>query len=262
METATEALPGRVRAVGVVILVALLGFAVGFVVVLLAGLGLKAVGIPLSPLVQIVLSLACVTLLGFGGTAVAYVHFFRGRHVGEYVGIRFPTTRDAVIVVGGWFLALCLVFVAGIIIQTIGVQTASNEAAQLGKRDPTVLLLLVPASLLIIGPGEELMFRGVVQRRLTESFSTPVAVTLTAVLFASIHYLALVGSGPARFASIAVLLFPAFVLGTAYAYTKNLVVSMLIHGSYDATIFAMVYIVVKYAPTQSPAFGALSHILH
>ncbi len=36
--------------------------------------------------------------------------------------------------------------------------------------NPDVLLLLIPASFLLIGPGEELLFRGVVQGRLRDYF--------------------------------------------------------------------------------------------
>lgn len=113
--------------------------------------------------------------------------------------------------------------------------------------NPEVLLLLVPASLLLIGPGEELLFRGVVQNRLSEALPAPVAIVLASLLFASIHFFSLSGAPQARLVSISVLVLPTLVFGTMYELTDNIVVPALIHGTYNATLFSLLYLTLQFA---------------
>jgi membrane protease YdiL (CAAX protease family) len=109
-----------------------------------------------------------------------------------------------------------------------------------------VLLLLIPAAFLLIGPGEELLFRGVVQGTLRRAFDPVPAIAIAAAVFAAIHYFALAGPSVGRVATIGVLFLPSLVFGAVYEYTDNLVVPSLIHGAYDATLFAVLYAVIRY----------------
>ncbi|MFC6726046.1 CPBP family intramembrane glutamic endopeptidase, partial [Halobium palmae] len=153
--------------------------------------------------------------------------------------------------------ALGIVVAAGMVVQASGADPASNQTAQLGTNFPVLLLVLIPASFLIIGPCEELLFRGIVQRRFREAFSPPVAVVLGATLFAAIHFIALNGTPSARLTTISILFFPSLVFGATYEYTGNLVVPSLIHGAYDATLFAVLYVAVRFAGIQPSFFGVL-----
>jgi len=47
-----------------------------------------------------------------------------------------------------------------------------------------------------------------------------------------------------------VLFVPALVFGVTYELTDNLVVPSVIHGAYNATLFSIVYIGLRYGPTQ------------
>jgi hypothetical protein len=60
----------------------------------------------------------------------------------------------------------------------------------------------------------------------------------------------------ARFTSISLLVFPSVVFGIVYEYTNNLVVPVLIHGAYNATLFSLLYLAVKFAemPPESALF--------
>nr|WP_233265024.1 CPBP family intramembrane glutamic endopeptidase [Halomarina oriensis] len=105
-----------------------------------------------------------------------------------------------------------------------------------------LLLLLVPLSLVLVGPGEELFYRGVVQGWLRESFGPVGAVLTASVLFASIHVPGLVGaSATSVVATLAIITFLAVYLGALYEYTGNLVVPALVHGLYNATQFLLAY---------------------
>jgi membrane protease YdiL (CAAX protease family) len=109
-----------------------------------------------------------------------------------------------------------------------------------GQGSPEVFLLLVPLSFLLIGPGEELLYRGVIQGTLTEEFSVPSAIVLASGLFAVIHTFSLQGEG--KIVYILVVFVLALVLGFVYEYTENLVVPALMHGAYNAVLFGSSYL--------------------
>lgn len=246
----------------------LVGLAVGFVLVLVVLLPLRAAGVTLTPFVLIVASLALVQGVAMGGTALGYllvrdrlrdglrdgvrarlgVDLGRTVHDRSWLGVGLPTARDAAAVVLGYAAALGVGVGGAVLVSVLGVEAGSNQAAELASEDPSVLLLLVPASFLLIGPGEELLFRGIVQGRLRAAFSAPVAVGLASAIFAGVHYVALSGSPGQRLVTVAVLLGPAVVFGTAYELTENLAVPSLVHGAYNATLFTMLYLSLRFAP--------------
>jgi hypothetical protein len=237
----------RPRAVGVALAIALVGLAVGVALVLVVAVGLRAVGVGLTPTMFIVVSLVLVQGVAFGGVALGYLRF-RGLD-GRYLGLDAPfrdVGRDALVVVVGYVLALGAAFTGAVVVSLSGVEAGTNSAAELGAQNPEVLLLLIPGSLLFIGPGEELLFRGVVQGRIREAFPPVAGVVLAAALFAAVHYAALTGGASARLVSISILFLPSLVFGAAYEYTGNVAVPALIHGAYNATLFTLLYVAVRF----------------
>ena len=135
-----------------------------------------------------------------------------------------------------------MILVIAVIVIIVAMHRRPSRADQQALRDTGTLVWLIPLSFLLIGPGEELLFRGVVQGRLRESFGPVGAVVLASAGFAPAHILALTGSVVQLAVSIAVLFVPALVFGAVYERTKNLTVPILIHGAYDATIFGIAYL--------------------
>ncbi|MFC4357632.1 CPBP family intramembrane glutamic endopeptidase [Halobium salinum] len=209
---------------------------------------LAGLGVELSVTTLLVVTLFLGQYAAFGGIALLYLRL-RGLDR-DYVGVRSPSLRDLAVAVGGWLGALGVVITAGTLIQATGATPANNQTAQLGANFPSLLLVLVPASFLVIGPCEELLFRGIVQRRFREAFPSAAAVVLGAALFAAIHFMALTGGAEARLTTIAILFFPSLVFGAAYEYTGNVLVPAFIHGAYNATLFALLYVAVKFAGIQ------------
>ena len=130
---------------------------------------------------------------------------------------------------------------------------ASNRVGELGVQNPELLLLLVPLSILLVGPGEELLFRGVVQGVLKQSFGPAGAIVIAAAIFAAIHFVALSGGVGARLVTITILFLPSLVFGTAYERSNNLVVPAMIHGAYNATLFAGLYLAVQMGEVPPPS---------
>ncbi len=246
-----DSIADRGRAIGTAIALSLGGPLLGVILLNIAALGIVATGYELDPSgpASILLSLVFVTLLGFGGLSVLYL---RARGLGlEFVPVDIPDLRDLIWTVAGYVLALVGVFALAIIFTAVvGTPEASNRASEIAMANPDLYLLLIPASFLVIAPGEELLFRGIIQGRLREAFSAPSAIAIASALFAIIHFAALTGAAMDRLQVLVILFVPAIALGVAYEKSKNLVVPVLVHGAFDATVFSLQYLVVRYAPEQ------------
>lgn len=219
--------------------VSVLGLLLGGVLSIAAGFAIRALlgGLPILTIV--VLSLVLTQGIAFGGVALLYLRY-RGLDTG-FVPVRTPSVSDLGWIVGGYVLTFAAVGVGVAIVISLGLQPASNQIGEIGAQDPTVLLALVPLSFLLIGPGEELLFRGVVQGTFREVLRPVPAIVLASAVFAAVHFVALTGTAQGRLVTIAVLFLPSLVFGTAYERTNNLVVPAVIHGAYNATLFSMAY---------------------
>ncbi|NHN61554.1 MULTISPECIES: CPBP family intramembrane glutamic endopeptidase [Halorussus] len=216
------------------------GYAFAVVVVGLASVALLAAGVPLMERPALLLALSVVMGQGvaFGAFALGYL-VYTGRGP-RFVGVRLPTLRDVGWSVGGTVALFAGLVALSALFSAFGVRSASNAVEQFGEQDPRIFLLLVPLSFLFIGPGEELLYRGVVQGRLREAFGPWVAITASSFVFAVVHVFSLQGAG--KLAYLAVLLVLSPVLGAAYERTGNLVVPSLIHGAFNAVQFYVAYL--------------------
>jgi hypothetical protein len=233
----------RLWAVVVTLLVSGIGLGTGIALVLALSVLLVGLGMEPSPLLLLVVSLVSIQGIAFGGVAVGYL-YLRGWTLAD-LGVRLPSIRDLIAVVVGYVTALLAAITGAIIISVTGVPAGENQVGEFASADPTVLLWLIPASFLLIGPGEELLFRGIVQGRLREAFEPIPGVALASALFAAIHYLALTGGAGGRLVTVTILFFPALVFGTVYELTDNLVVPALVHGAYNATLFLLAYLAFR-----------------
>lgn len=246
MET-TNVPVGRLRAVGVAAGITVVGFLAVLPFAFAVGIAVGLLGIEFSISEVLITGIFLLQGIAFPLTAFAYLRL-RGLSW-SFIDVRLPTLRDGLWTVSGYVLVIFLVFVILILITITDTPTA-NRANQAAFQDPQTLLWLIPLSFLVIAPGEELFFRGIIQSRLRESFGPVGAVVLASATFAPVHLLSLTGSLQALAVSIAILFVPALVFGGTYEFTDNLVVPTLVHGAYDATIFTIVYITLRYGATQ------------
>lgn len=202
---------------------------------------LAAIGVTLTPALVMVLSILLTQGVSFGGVALLYLALQRGA---LRVPVRWPTPGDLNWMIGGSALALAALIVGWLVVSLLGLDVGEHQIQRAGAGDPGIFLLLIPLSLLIIGPCEELLFRGVVQGRLRQAFSAAAAIGLAAVTFAALHMLALSGPLDARITTVMVLVLPSLVFGIAYERTGNIAVPAVIHGVYNATLLAVSYYAV------------------
>lgn len=242
--THAEETPGPSRSKGRALLASVaLGLGgYGFAVVLVGVVALAVIqaGVPLLDRPTLLLGLSVVMGQGvaFGTFALGYL-LYTDRGLG-FVRARVPTLRDLGWTVGGVVALFAGLAAISALFASLGIQSASNAVEQFAEQDPRVFLLLVPLSFLFIGPGEELLYRGVVQGRLREAFGPWVAIGAASVVFAAVHVFSLQGQG--KLAYLAILLVLSPVLGAAYEWTDNLVVPSLIHGAFNAVQFYGAYV--------------------
>lgn len=230
----------RLRLVGLSLGVTIGAVVLGIIVLLLMGFAVSVAGLSVDGPSQLVLSLVALQGIAFPLSGYAYLRW-RG-HSLSFIPIEVPSLREIGIILASWTGALVLVFGASFLVTLLGGEAAENEAGRTALENPEFIPFLIPLVFLLNGPGEELLFRGVIQGTLRERFSGPAAIILASLMFAPLHIIALTGSLQAALTTIAILFVPSLVFGTAYEVTDNFVVPSLIHGLYNATLFGLVYI--------------------
>ena len=234
---------------GIAIATALLLGVLGPVIALASGVAVFAIDSlagGLSLVASVVLTLVLGQYVAFGGLAVGYLAWrgFDREGIVSYLGVRVPSLKEIGIVLGSWVVILVLILVVSTIVQLLGTETAANQSAELAMGNPAIIPLFIAASFLVIGPCEEILYRGVVQGRLRESLPAAPSILLSAAIFAVIHVMALTGGLSARLTTVGILFVPSLVFGAVYEYTENLVVPALLHGLHNAVIFTVLYVTV------------------
>ena len=194
-------------------------------------------------------------VLAFGGLALGYLRY-RGYDLAgarAYLGIRPPSLREIGAVFGGFIGMIVLLAVVSAIVSLFSTP-ADNVAAQNASENPEAIPAMIVIMLLIVGPFEELLYRGVVQTRLRERFAPAVGIVAASVVFASVHAAgALTGTPTEILTTVAVLFVVSLVLGGLYEYTGNLVVPAVVHGLFNSFQLAGIYFT-----ETSGAIGALA----
>lgn len=174
--------------------------------------------------------------LGFVLVALLFL-LATGRGLG-YLDLEWPdSTGEWTLVVGFTLTVFVLRTVVLIASLQLGVEPAPSTIGEVDLPPAVLTVILVPAMLLVVGPAEELLFRGVVQKFLRESFGAWPAILGAGALFGAIHLLALVqSSGLGTLLTLIVITAVGVGLGWLYERTGSLPAAMLAHGGYNALI--------------------------
>lgn len=205
---------------------------------------LRTLELQLSTTPRIVLKLFLQQGVVFGGISGVYL-WIRNRDI-DWVGVSIPDVKQLLWIVGCWILALGAASTFGMVLLLLGFDPGENNLIRRVSVHPQTLLVLIPVTILLIGPGEELLFRGIIQRSLRERFGPVSAILLASAIFASAHFTSLSGSVGSRLLTIVLLAIPTLVFATAYERTGNIVVPALVHGLYNATLFSFQYLAIKF----------------
>jgi len=176
--------------------------------------------------------------------------YLRYRSVDIHAPLRPPTRREVGWVLGGIIVAFGVAILIEVVGAVLGAEGATNFATAAAVGNPVLVYgLLLVGNILLIGPAEELLFRGVIQGRLRESFGPAFAIGFTSLGFALSHVPSywIGGSDLFTLGVLFALLGIAaggIILGAIYERTKNLIVVALIHGLINAIGVVLILVTV------------------
>lgn len=247
----STAISHRLRVLGLCFALAIGGWLTGFAATLGVELHLLAAGYDIQAIMQIGSSVA-FNVVGAGGVALTYLIVRRNGFdlpfVLEFLRIRKPTVWDMLWIAVGLWGAFAVVMGYQVLIEFIdpfgtGGEGETHSSIEDGRQYPSLFLVAIPIALFLTGPGEELLYRGVVQSRLGETFPSSFAVLLSSLVFAAVHLPVYMGE---EFGAVLVSLGTVFALGLylglLYELSDTLVVPALIHGGYNALVYYSNYV--------------------
>jgi membrane protease YdiL (CAAX protease family) len=221
------------------LLIGFAGFGVGtlFSIAVVGVLSLVGVDVFAQPILLTVIGVITLQGLGFGSVALFYL---TTREEGfDFLMLSLPDLRDFIWIAAGLITLFGTLIVVNLVQTTFGIESADHSLQALGAETPELLLILVPFSLLLVGPGEELLFRGVIQQLLRNRFGVAVGIGLASIIFAVAHVGALTDEG--LLATLITYVALSIILGVSYEYSENLVVPAVIHGLFNAIQFLILY---------------------
>jgi membrane protease YdiL (CAAX protease family) len=239
----TDPSGNRLLLIGVCLGLTVGGIVLGVIVINVIGITLIVSGVDISDTDQLVLSLVGIQGIAFPGVSYAYFRY-KGRSLRSFIPVSVPKLRETAVVLGSWIGAFVLVMIGlTIALSLFGAEPAGNQAGETAAENPEFIPFLIPLVFLLNAPGEELLFRGVIQGLFRERFGPAAAILLATAMFAPIHIISLVGAGlQSALVTISILSLPSIVFGAAYEYTDNFLVPTLVHALYNATLFGLLFI--------------------
>lgn len=180
--------------------------------------------------------------VGFVVATAGFVHL-TGRPW-AFIDLRWPTRRDLSYVVTGTVAILVAAGAVQLVLVQFGVEFVEHSVEERARQgDTAILAVAFVFSFVASGFGEELLYRNVVQKYFAERFAPAVAIALASIVFALVHLPAYGDPDPmATLGTVTVVFVLSLVLGVAYHRTNNIVVPALIHGSYNAALWALVFV--------------------
>jgi len=231
----------RLQRVGLTLGLAVVGAVAGIVTLVVAVNALTALGVPVRDSIVLQYGLTVLSLQGIGFIVTVLV-FLQMRDRFDLIRAHVPSLKDVALMVGGLIGLLVLLAAISALYSVIGVETPEVQLVEEGLENPELMLLLIPLAYLLIGPGEELMFRGAVQGLLREVYAPGPAIVVASLIFALAHVTNVIGAPPSQMAAYLGAIFAlSLLLGALYEYTDNLVVSAFVHATYDAILFLAIY---------------------
>ncbi|SMO32822.1 CPBP family intramembrane glutamic endopeptidase [Halorubrum cibi] len=173
---------------------------------------------------------------GFLAAVGGYLVFTDQR---DLLRVARPSLREVGIVVGAGVALLALQYGALFTLRQVGLSTGQNQAVVPAGDPVGYYLAMVAVSLLVVGPVEEILFRGVVQGGLRRAFDAAPAILIASALFGLVHLSGIQGTRAEQWAYVGVVVVLGCVLGVLYERTENVLVPGLAHGVYNAAIYAV-----------------------
>mgnify|MGYP000285199434 CR=1 FL=1 len=189
-----------------------------------------------SSYIELVFQILLVQGIGFFVVSIGYIHLFTSGFSWLKFESKYP--RDIVYIISGTGLFLLMSGLVYISSNFLNIELAKNSIEPILQSSNLSVYVFVLLSLLVVGPLEELFFRGVLQQHFKKSFTTKMSVIIASFLFSIMHLTSMIGrTGILGYSGYLLLLFfGGVLLGISYEKTDNLLVPMVIHGVYNSLV--------------------------
>lgn len=222
--------------------------AVGLTILAILIGGVLAVPVLLGGSSGVTQFVGLITMSGAGFLLAAVLFLSATDAGGSYVGAALPSS-NALPTVGGWAVGLAaFAFAAVAAVNTAGVSTLPAYSADAPIDPATSFLLLIPLSIAVVAPAEELFFRGVLQTYLGGATSARGAILGAGILFALVHVpnYVLLPSVAAAAIMTGIIFVVGLGFGLAYERTDSLAVPIGVHAGYNTLMMLGWYGLVTY----------------
>jgi len=136
--------------------------------------------------------------------------------------------------------------VVGLLYTLFNISVSENSIMDVATHNPIYLLYLIPIMLLIVGPGEEFIFRGVIQSTFRDKYGFKIGLIIASILFGLVHIPAVGGLQIQSMPYVFITIILALILGYVYEYQKNIYIPMIAHGIYNSLLLVFSYIQMVY----------------
>lgn len=185
------------------------------------------------------ISIVASSSLGMIVVGFAYLQFTpRGK---EYIDLSRPTWKTAKYTASGTAAVLLVYFALMGLVQVSGLSMPVHPVEEMIGSDLQMYVLFLVVVFLFVAPGEEFLFRNVIQKRLGETFTVYSAILVTSLLYALMHlpgYMQTM-SQTDILVSVVGLFGTSVVFGGVYAYTGELLVVIVAHALYNVVSFSL-----------------------
>lgn len=222
----------RAQAIAVTEVVSLtIGSVIGGIgAVLVVAIAIQATGLPSTDAVQLLRSRA----IQLGFLAVALVYLAIREFPLNLISFRVPSLRGVawivtipVLTVGAGFVFEPLLASIGIVQPSVSTGMAIDD---FGTR-PLLWAVVFVGWFVFAAPAEELLFRGIIQGRLRQTFDAVPGILLAAVCFGLMHVpVAALSTGMEPASTFVETFVSGTIFGVAYERTDNLLVPSVAHA--------------------------------
>ena len=187
------------------------------------------------------------TVVQFAGFLAAALGYLALTDQWDLLRYSRPTLRESGLVAAAAVGLLTLQYGSLFALSRAGLSTGQNQAVVPAGDPVTYYIAMILVSLLIVGPVEEVLFRGVVQGRLRAAFGPVPAIVGASLLFGSLHLVNYSGNPVSVVAGALMIAAVGSVFGTVYELSDNLAVPVLVHAIYNVVLLVSSYLAMTAA---------------
>lgn len=163
----------------------------------------------------------------------------------KYIKIDTKLSYKSVLLILGFSIGMLVIqFIFGFIMSWFEVGNGNEIVSQFNET-PEYYLYLVPVMIFLVGPIEEIIFRGILFGSLKDYTNFYIALFISSLLFGLAHINAVGSIGIESVPYILITIIMGVILAIAYHISDNIIVPSFIHGIYNSILLIFQYLLLS-----------------